>query len=378
MMRYFKISRRDDSSLMIHVQVRSRDITTKNCAQPPEPEQDFIAPNNSEDMQNQIKIIEMDEIPPPIDELSYCSGSSEEKERDAKSLAVLLGVESHEAKMHSSRPVVVGHRGLVYEEMENTLPAFQKAADIGCDAVELDVFLLLCGTLIVFHGGGPENLGALDESCGQSGNIMDLNYEQVKQLKMNVDNPEFVCPRDKVEDAVIPTLEEVLVFAKERGLRISLELKGPDTSDPVLNLVEEFDMVDQITFSSFDLERIARIRELRPHIDPATQTHVYKTAALFEDVPDDLLQVVMRAGASEVHLRYDTCTRSRIDAIHALGMSTLAWLKSPPLMEHDCAVNYLDIGNEDERLFQTIMNSGVRSICTNRPDVLIRHLMSSC
>lgn len=133
------------------------------------------------------------------------------------------------------------------------MPAFQKAADMGCDAVELDVFLLVCGTLIVFHGGGPENLGALDKSCGQSGNIMDLNYEQVKQLKMNVDNPEFVCPKDKVEDALIPTLDEVLVLAKEKGLNISLELKGPGTSDPVLRLVEEYDMVDQIIFSSFDL-----------------------------------------------------------------------------------------------------------------------------
>lgn len=123
-------------------------------------------------------------------------------------------------------------------------------------------------------------------------------------------------------------------------------------------------------------DRIAQIRELRPKRDPVNNLHIYKTAALFEDVPQDLLKITTEAGASEIHLRYDTCIKERIDSIHALGMSTLAWLKSPPLMIRDSSEWYLDIGNEDETLFQTIMNSGVKSICTNRPDVLIRHLSS--
>jgi len=65
------------------------------------------------------------------------------------------------------------------------LSSFEHAANIGCDAVELDVFLLKCGTLVIFHGGGPENLGSLDDHCGVLGNILDLTYEQVQSLKMN-------------------------------------------------------------------------------------------------------------------------------------------------------------------------------------------------
>ena len=134
--------------------------------------------------------------------------------------------------------MVVGHRGMLFEEMENTIPSFAYAADIGCDAVELDIFLLKCGTIAAFHGGGPENLGSLDEHCGFIGNIMDLTYEEARMLPMNEECDEFVCPKEKIGCAVIPTLEEVLDFAKRRGVILSLELKGPGTPLPTLYLVE--------------------------------------------------------------------------------------------------------------------------------------------
>ena len=162
-------------------------------------------------------------------------------------------MKSHYVRAHSCKPIVVGHRGVLFEEMENTVPAFQRAADIGCDAVELDVFLLKCGTLAVFHGGGPENLGSLDEHCGIIGNIMDLTYEEAKLLRMNEKCDEFVCPREKVIDASIPTLEDVLAVASDRRLKLSIELKGPGTAIPSLLLVEEYDMVEHVIFASFHM-----------------------------------------------------------------------------------------------------------------------------
>lgn len=61
--------------------------------------------------------------------------------------------------------------------MENTREGFRTCAAMGCDAVELDVFLLKCGSLIVFHGGGAdENPGDLLDYCGREGSILDLTY----------------------------------------------------------------------------------------------------------------------------------------------------------------------------------------------------------
>jgi glycerophosphoryl diester phosphodiesterase len=67
---------------------------------------------------------------------------------------------------------IIGHRGSPYTALENTARSFIHAARAGADGVELDVFLLKCGTLVVFHGsGGDENPGLLKSYCGVPGSM---------------------------------------------------------------------------------------------------------------------------------------------------------------------------------------------------------------
>jgi hypothetical protein len=76
-------------------------------------------------------------------------------------------------------------------------------------------------------------------------------------------------------------------------------------------------------------------------------------------------------GASEVHLRYDYCTVERISAIHAANMDSMCWFRGPIGMKSDVANKYWDVGNEDERCYQALIDTGVMQLCVNRPDVLI-------
>ena len=46
---------------------------------------------------------------------------------------------------------VIAHRGASVEEKENTLPAFERAIELGADYVELDVQASSDGGLVVFH-----------------------------------------------------------------------------------------------------------------------------------------------------------------------------------------------------------------------------------
>ena len=48
-------------------------------------------------------------------------------------------------------PLIWGHRGASGHAPENTLPAFQLAADMGADGVELDVQLTRDGIPVVCH-----------------------------------------------------------------------------------------------------------------------------------------------------------------------------------------------------------------------------------
>jgi hypothetical protein len=88
------------------------------------------------------------------------------------SLASKLNVLQSRKNEHTHPIEVVGHRGSLYTALENTSRSFLHAAEFGADSVELDVFLLKCGTLVVFHGtGSDQSPGLLEMYCGMEGSM---------------------------------------------------------------------------------------------------------------------------------------------------------------------------------------------------------------
>ena len=73
-----------------------------------------------------------------------------------------------------SRPLIIAHRGASDELPENTLPAFERAIEVGADFVELDVHATPDGRLVVTHDrprartGLPSLAEALDLCRGES------------------------------------------------------------------------------------------------------------------------------------------------------------------------------------------------------------------
>jgi glycerophosphoryl diester phosphodiesterase len=250
--------------------------------------------------------------------------------------------------------------------LENTREGFEMCAKMGIDAVELDVFLLKCGSLIVFHGGGTdENPGDLLDYCGVKGNILDLTYKDALKLSFNPSYAEFGCCDEITLRGSIPTLEQVLLDAKKSGIHIKIELKGEGTVEPTLEVVERLNIVNQCSFSSFDLDRLAYLRNLRPQRD------TYITGAIFDERPGNFIQQAERVGATEIHLRYDTCTTDAVSSIHEAGFGSMCWFRGPIGMALDCREKYLDVGNEDETMYDIMLTTGVQQLCINRPDILL-------
>lgn len=278
----------------------------------------------------------------------------------------------NENRFPDKAPYVCGHRGVMYEEPENTLSSFLASAQLGCDAVELDVFLTKCGTLVVFHGDGTdEGPGFVHNHCVDvKGNIVDFTVDEVRQLKVRTDSPAYVCPRDKLKETYIPSLEEVLIALQKTDLEIKIELKGEGTPKPAIELVEKYGMVERCFFSSFYHDRIAEVRKLRPE-RLSNGEYKYKTGALFSAVPENFLKVALTAGASEVHLKYDTCTKERVEAIHDAGLGSMAWFRGPRAMRNDIKSMYSDMKEEHEDMYKAVICSGVEGVCCNKPDVML-------
>ena len=68
---------------------------------------------------------------------------------------------------------VFGHRGFSGEYPENTMLAFQKAVEAGCEGIELDVQLTKDLVPVIMHDE------KVDRTTDGSGYIYDLTYDEL-------------------------------------------------------------------------------------------------------------------------------------------------------------------------------------------------------
>jgi len=138
-------------------------------------------------------------------------------------------------KKHPMR--IEGHRGAGHLEPENSLKAFHKAIELGIDGVEFDVWLTKDDVPVVVHGKPG---GIVEFINGTEIIIGEFNFDSVKDLIL-------------LNGEKIPTLAEVLDACKDKvHLNIEIKETREEVMGKVLALLQEREMFDQITFSSFN------------------------------------------------------------------------------------------------------------------------------
>jgi glycerophosphoryl diester phosphodiesterase len=152
----------------------------------------------------------------------------------------------------------IAHRGASAVAPQNTLAAFEKAAELGADAIELDVHLSADGVPVVIHDFN------VDATTDGSGRVAELSLVQLRQLDAGTTfDPSFSGER-------IPTLEEVLqAFGYRVLLNIELKnfsLRGNRLEQAVTELIERHGLEDRVLLSSFNPLSLRRAKKLAPHI----------------------------------------------------------------------------------------------------------------
>src|SRR5215212_6994015 len=94
--------------------------------------------------------------------------------------------------------IVVGHRGAAALEPENTLRAFRRGIELGCDYLECDVHLTRDGRLAVIHDE------TVDRTTDGHGPVAGLTLDALRQLDAGLGER-------------VPTLEEVLAEVRGRA-----------------------------------------------------------------------------------------------------------------------------------------------------------------
>ena len=104
------------------------------------------------------------------------------------------------------------HRGASGAAPENTLAAFDLAAKVGADGIELDVHFTRDREVVVVHDN------TLARVTGMNGTVEELTLAQLKKLDFSNHMAAYCGER-------IPTLQEVLELVKPTGMEINIELK---------------------------------------------------------------------------------------------------------------------------------------------------------
>lgn len=153
---------------------------------------------------------------------------------------------------------LIAHRGCSYENFnQNSIRAFKKVIDEGCEAFEFDVQKTADDHLVVVH-----NL-ELDNVSSGSGLVSQKTLKYIRAI----DAGSAKNGKDK-----IPLLHEVLDLAKnEKNVVLHLELKGKNTALPSAKLIQKYlkngDLQkSHFLVSSFDFNELHIIKQEIPDI----------------------------------------------------------------------------------------------------------------
>ncbi len=183
-----------------------------------------------------------------------------------------------------------GHRGARGLAPENTLPAFERALEVGVNTLELDIGVTADGVVVVAHD--PYLNPAITRNAygqwlppGKGPTLKSLTLSQLQAYDVGRINPDTPyaktfstqAPRDGTR---VPTLASLFAFVKGRGIndvRFNIETKinptQPDeTVNPeqmaraLLNVVREAGMEKRVTIQSFDWRTLQIVQGFEPGI----------------------------------------------------------------------------------------------------------------
>ena len=237
------------------------------------------------------------------------------------------------------RVLNLAHRGASAAAPPNTLAAFEKAAELGADGIELDVQLSADSVPVVIHDF------TVDGTTDGTGRVDHLPLAQLREL----DAGSSFDPRFRGER--IPTLEQVLATAG-RHLLLNIELKTASLGDDgleraVVAQVEHHGLDDgRVLFSSFNPIALRRAKKMAPHI-PVGWLHAPNLP-----LPLRRLWLAPFVPHEARHPEYTMVNTEYVTQAHRRGLLVNTWTVDEP----DTMIRLIDLG--------------VDCIITNRPDVL--------
>jgi len=236
----------------------------------------------------------------------------------------------------------IAHRGASGHAPENTMAAFRRAVELGATFIETDLQLSRDARVVAIHDF------TLDRTTNGKGQVHVQTLEQIRALDAGAWFGDHGA--EPFSGERVPTLDEILDFAKEHDIIFYLEIK----SGPAWGIEHA------VVATLRDQNASARVVILS--FDPATLDSVHRldstmmTGFLCEHPSNDLVERTVRAGARQLVARGDLITANIVEKAHHAGLQVVAWTI-----------------NEPEQM-RRLIATGIDGIITDYPDCLFKVL----
>jgi len=156
----------------------------------------------------------------------------------------------------------IAHRGGRRAAPEETLPAYQDAAGIGVDVLEMDLHATSDGMVICMHDA------TVDRTTDGTGAIKDMTFDQLRDLDagywFSADGGQSYPYRG--QGISVPALEEVLDAFSDFYFITEIKQSSPSIVDAVLDVFERTGTADRVVIAAADDNVIEEVREKNPGI----------------------------------------------------------------------------------------------------------------
>jgi glycerophosphoryl diester phosphodiesterase len=255
----------------------------------------------------------------------------------------------HDQPVLADPPLLFAHQGGADLWPSNTLLAFQHAAELGVDVLELDVHLTADDDLVVIHDH------TVDRTTNGSGRVGDMTVAELKKLdagyKFTPDDGATYPYRG--QGVTIPTLDEVLTAFPDYRINIEIKDDNRRSAEKLAEVIKAHQAEKRVLVVSFHDDPLSYFRKLMPEV--ATGAGPGETRAFYI--------------FSMVHLwRFH---RPHADAYQVPTEESIAHFDTTQFIDHahrmNQQVHFWTINDADE--MRRLLELGADGIMTDRPDI---------
>lgn len=252
---------------------------------------------------------------------------------------------------HQGGVVVLAHRGFSGRYPENTMLAFEKAAELPIDGLEMDIHATKDGVLVISHDDSVERM------TNGEGKIEEYTLAELKKLdagyRFTPDGGQTYPYRG--QGLTIPTMEEVLQRFTDLWINVDIKQHDRQAVEKFCALISKYDAHEQLCVGSFSSEAVQHFRKVCPNVvSLATLKEIAQLFVLnkfhLERWYDGGYPVQVSPQDTRLGITFDVVTPRFLEAAH----------------NRNTAVHLWTINEKSE--MKRFIEWGVDGIITNYPD----------